>query len=257
MPGLWKQGAGTSVNVFSPPVFWCLELLHTPAGWTATCPPRIPFQPSSNSLPQFFHRRDLGSPHPPTSAPRSTFNASVPLSVFLKLTLFRSLSIRLANSLLPSVFNMWRSGISLPSYWLPIRTFPTESAREKKKIYFFAASVMQFSSSQGFFFYGCNFIRFRPRQTIRLRAGVECVLRGDSKRPCNSSVHSCRRTCQSDTSKPPSGLSANVFPLRATSVIIVNLSLVLPKVQMLHHLASKSPPPSPLLSSPRASAASH
>lgn len=77
-----------------------------------------------------------------------------------------------------------------------------------------------------------------------------CGIQGDSKQ---AAMHQRRPQLSANMSawhiQTPSGLSANLFSLRTTSFGIVGLSLVLPKVQMLRHLARfpLPPPGSPLL----------
>lgn len=184
--------------LFSPALFCGSNLLlvfgvTSNTCWSvATCPPRIPFLASCSSLPQFFHRSDLGNP---PQEPCFTCFSLCP-------------SVRLAASLLPSLFNMWRSGVCLPSCSLPNSSFSQRACYSREKIILLLAprvSVMQFSSSPGFIHTATSSTllsaHIAPSHTFARSCGMRPPGRLQTERPCIGGVHSCPRTCLPDTSR--------------------------------------------------------
>lgn len=145
--------------------FRCLELLHTPAGL-------------------------------PLPAHPGCFFFSLQAALCLSSSHERSLSpVRLAPSLLPSVFDMWRS-VDLSATLLAANQelFP-QSLSLHERVLLIAGPSFQMVAHLLLF---CALQRIAPSSTFARSCGIQ----GDSKqRPCISGVHSCRHTC--DTSKPP------------------------------------------------------
>lgn len=185
--------------LFSPALFCGSNLLlvfgvTSNTCWSvATCPPRIPFLASCSSLPQFFHRSDLGNP--PQEPCFTYFSLSVRLSVSLLL------------SSPPSSTCGVRGFVCHPAR-CQTAAFPRELVTHEKKIILLLAprvSVMQFSSSPGFIHTATSSTllsaHIAPSHTFARSCGMRPPGRLQTERPCIGGVHSCPRTCLPDTSR--------------------------------------------------------